>query len=189
MKQSCDPGYIAPVSYSSLSSTRFSWGKEANATGRPQLPQPPQPSLAVTLLCFMATKRQTQPSSERPVCLSRTSPTRLCKSPCMQRLLATASSTLLHLDYYIIFGRSASPALQGTGRGMKYETHFFKLGEVTIENYPFFCLPLSPLLSLRSSWISPWMLLSQRAKRSVFPLKKLLLALSPAPRRTARIAT
>lgn len=65
----------------------------------------------------------------------------------------------------IIFGSSASPPLQGTGRGIKYETHFFKLGEITIENYPFFCLPRSPLLSLRSSR----MLLSQRAKRNVFP--------------------
>lgn len=66
----------------------------------------------------------------------------------------------------IVFGSFASPPLQGTGKGIKYKTYFFELGEMTIENYPFFCLPLSLLLPLRSSWISPWMLLSQRAKRS-----------------------
>ena len=70
----------------------------------------------------------------------------------------------------IIFGSSASPPLQGKGRGIiLFFKRFFKLGEITIENYPFFCLPLSPVLSLRSSWISPWMLLSQKAKRSLFP--------------------
>lgn len=41
VKESCKLGYIAPVSYSSLSSTRFSWGKEANAVRRPHLTQPP----------------------------------------------------------------------------------------------------------------------------------------------------
>ena len=65
--ESCGLGYRAPSPYHSLSSTRFSWGKEANATRSPQLTQPSaapfcsshwQQSLAVlALLCFMAASR------------------------------------------------------------------------------------------------------------------------------------
>lgn len=168
-KESWEPGYRAPVSYSSLSSTRFSWGKGENAMRSPQLTQrSAAPSAAVTTGAFVTVLQgheQADSTILGTACLSiqnlsyKLGPFEALRIPMHAK---AACHSFLPI---IIFGSSASPPLQGTGRGIKYETHFFKLGEITIENYPFSCLPLSPLLSLRSSR----MLLSQRAKRSVFP--------------------
>ena len=119
-EESCEQHYIAPVSYSSLSSTRFSWGKEANAMRRSQLTQcSAAPSGAVTtgaLITVLHGHEQADSTILGTACLSLQNLSYELGPFEALRIPVHAKAACHSFLQIIIFGSSASPPLQGKGK-------------------------------------------------------------------------